>query len=277
MTGLSRQQFDGVYQLIERGLVDSSMATVQAEYSNPLSPRNRLVMALHWLRHNVPLRVLSALFPISHVHARRTLRKVLTAIDDSMYARCVRWPHPLNRGSGVRHPSLDHVRVVIDSTVIAVERPADHTTRQQYSYYKAPHWGLKALFAVGFDGLFYASTPPVPASTHDTTLLADSDIADMLDDQHHALGDKGFQGAPNVVVPFRGQYRQLSRSQRAHNSAVYRARALVENALKRLKDWKAVSGPLRADREDQLFSGITVRTATALTNLQLQAQPLRRH
>jgi hypothetical protein len=276
MTGLSRAAVDVVYNTIEGELISSTALASLRPDVHALSPRNRLVLTLFYLRQNLPYRVLGVLFNASAQTVSNVISAVTNLINDRLYEQLVRWPAVGDLKHGPAGTALANVVVAVDSTVHEIQRPTESDEQPLYYYHKTKSWGWKVTAFVGLDGVFYECSEPVPASQHDATVLRDSPMYQRLNNEQQAVGDKGYQGVEHVVVPHRGQYHELSTAQKQHNSTVYSTRVVVENSFERVKNWRVCAGPYRTTQHDAAVVKVISRVVFALANLSMRDHPIRR-
>ncbi|MCZ7433350.1 transposase family protein [Streptomyces sp. WMMC1477] len=127
--------------------------------------------------------------------------------------------------------------VILDGTLLPIDRIA--ADRPFYSGKHKKHGMNIQVLTDPFGRLLWAS-PALPGAVHDIRaarthgLLAALTEADVT-----CFADKGYQGAgPVVRVPFRGRWELLSAGQRAVNVAPARTRAVGEQAMATLKNWR---------------------------------------
>ncbi|MFC9091279.1 transposase family protein [Streptomyces sp. NPDC048231] len=87
--------------------------------------------------------------------------------------------------------------------------------------------------------LLWAS-PALPGAVHDIKAARTHGLINAFNDAGMPCwADKGYQGAGGTVrVPFRGRWDRLSAGQQAVNRAHARIRALGEQAMATLKNWR---------------------------------------
>src|SRR5579872_7336191 len=88
----------------------------------------------------------------------------------------------------------------------------------------------------------------LPHSTHDLTVLRESDALELISEQRKVLGDSAYQGEANLIVPFKKpRKRNLRLKEKLFNKQVSHVRIIVENVFKRVKDFKIISKKYRGD------------------------------
>lgn len=119
-----------------------------------------------------------------------------------------------------------------------------------------------------------------PGSTSDIKIYQNSPLPNMLSTGYvtsagrriseWGLGDKGYEGAAQILSPFKGAL--YSNEQKTFNSLVNQKRVIVENSFGRLKNFKALSIPYRRSLKSL---NDTVYCCVNLFNLDLKFRPLR--
>ncbi|MBC7273016.1 IS5 family transposase [Streptomyces albogriseolus] len=127
--------------------------------------------------------------------------------------------------------------VLLDGTLLPIDRIA--ADRPFYSGKHKKHGMNVQVIADPFGRLLWAS-PALPGAVHDVRAAREHGIIDALDQAHiPCWADKGYQGARGTVrVPFRGRWETLSAGQQAVNRSQAKIRALVEQAMATLKNWR---------------------------------------
>jgi hypothetical protein len=90
-----------------------------------------------------------------------------------------------------------------------------------------------------FGRLLWAS-PALPGAVHDIRAAREHGIINALDRAHITCwADKGYRGAGDTVrIPYWGRWETLSPGQKAVNRSHAKIRALVEQAMATLKNWR---------------------------------------
>jgi hypothetical protein len=127
--------------------------------------------------------------------------------------------------------------VILDGTLLPIDRIA--ADRPFYSGKHKKH-GMNVQVIAGPHGRLLWASPALPGAVHDIRAARTHGVIDALTDAGLACwADKGYQGAGGTVrVPFRGRRERLSAGQRAVNLSHARIRALGEQAMAALKQWR---------------------------------------
>lgn len=79
------------------------------------------------------------------------------------------------------------------------------------------------------------------------------DFASTVNDWESGLGDKGYQGAPKLLTPFKRRKRcRLSEEEEAVNALIASIRILIERVMGRFKNSAALATKWRGNIDDHL-------------------------
>ena len=165
-------------------------------YSHAL--RDRLVIALVWLRIYPPYDGLGFLFSLHKTNARLNVESLLDTLESMTtfsFERPSRDRSPLASLAAVRD-AFPEVVVVVDPKEQRIRRPSG-TDASGHSRQKPPNSGkkkahtLKTQIAVRPDGRIEALSASVPGSTSDLTLLRKTRLLEQLAPDEGAMFDKG--------------------------------------------------------------------------------------
>jgi hypothetical protein len=285
LTGLSRPQFDALFQDIAPRLATAE----QARLSRPgrqraiggghpfaLPPRDQVLLTVVWLRRYPIYEVLGYLFGISQETAVRTVARVLPVLE-AAGLDTMRLPDP---GKGHR-PHLDalladtpELAVIVDTFEQRVQRPRDRTEADTYYSGKKKQHTVKSQVAVDErDGRIGDVSPSVRGPTADLTLLKQSGLLERLPEGVGLLGDLAYVGIA-ALHPQGATPRRKPRDQPrppddiAYNTAFARRRVKVEHTIGRLRAYQALS---QMDRQHRRDHTARVRAVAGLVNRQLVA------
>jgi DDE superfamily endonuclease/Helix-turn-helix of DDE superfamily endonuclease len=256
------------------------------QYARPL--RDRLLLALVWLKAYPTYELLGLLFGLHKRNAQLNARDVLEALelldgfpfDDPDPGRRAK----LGTVAAVME-AFPAVRVVIDSKEQRVYRPGGGHARQKpyYSGKKKAHT-VKTQLAVSPEGVIVSVSPGVPGSVNDVRLLRQTGRLGRLADGEQAMTDKGYEGAENdhpdapggypgrVVRPKKDRKRSpLTDADKAANRVVSRHRVVVEHTIAQANRFTVLR---------QVFRGRLIRhhqvtrAVAGLVNRRTRARPL---
>jgi hypothetical protein len=252
-----------------------------------LDDRQRLLMALVWLRVYPTYEVLGFFFGLHKRNAQLNVRAVLAVLDtldDFPFDRPGRDRRPLSSTAQVME-AFPQVRLVIDGKEQRVQRPGGGGDAQKpyYSGKKKTHT-LKSQIAVRPDGRIESVSASVPGgATHDVTLLRQTQLLDRLAEGEGAMVDKGYDGIgkdyPDVpiVIPFKARRNHpLTEEQQAFNRVVGRYRVVVEHTLAQLNRFTVLRQVFRGrSQRHRTAHSQVVRVVARLVNRRLRACPLK--
>jgi hypothetical protein len=142
---------------------------------------------------------------------------------------------------------LQGIYTIIDATECIIQRPSDPDLQRYMFSSKKKRHGLKYEIAVRIsDGRIVWIKGPCAARIHDLAFHYQCGLQQHLQVGENMLGDKGYQGASHIVVPWkkpRGQ--ELNAMQVAFNRLVGSARIIVEHAIGRIKNFLCLRTPWR--------------------------------
>ncbi|WP_413754969.1 transposase [Streptomyces sp. MMBL 11-3] len=211
--GLSPAQFNRLVALVRRRGSD-----VQRGRPWRLSLEDRVLLVATYWRTNLTLRQVAPLFGISKSAADRILDHLA----------------PLLAISSARRRREDTVYIV-DGTLVPTRDHSVAASSKNYRY----STNLQVVIDAN-SRLVVAVGDPLPGSRNDCRAFTESGV-DRVCRGVPTIADGGYQGT-GLLIPHRRQRGQdhLSPQQEAENAVHRRARARVEHALSRLKNWKVL-------------------------------------
>jgi hypothetical protein len=213
LTGLNRAEFDELvprFERAERELRARSATTrregrprVNAPGAGPRhahDARNRLMMALVWLRVYPTCEVLGFFFGPHKRNAQLNVRAALAALDpldDFPPDRPSRERPKLRSAAGVM-AAFPQVRLVIGGKEQRVNRPRGYDAQEPYYSGKEEAHTVKVQVVVDTRGRITTVGPSVPGgANHDLTLLRGSGVLEALGEGEAAMLDRGYVGVGN--------------------------------------------------------------------------------
>ena len=181
------------------------------------------------------------------------------------------------------------VRLVIDAKEQRVERPQNQQDKDgnvqnlQKPYYsgKKKAHTIKNQAAISPTGLVEHASESVPGSTHDLTLLRQTDLLSELDDDEAAMLDKGYDGIANdhpdkkLYLPFKARRNHpLTEEQKAYNQFLAKYRIVVEHTMAQLNKFQILAQKFRhkLSKHSVLF-----RIVCGLVNRRILLRPLKQY
>jgi hypothetical protein len=253
-------------------------------YSHDL--RDRLLMALIWLRIYPTYEVLGFLFSLDKTNARDNVRDVLATLE-TMADFAFEQPAAERRKAGsVREvmEAFPDVRLVIDAKEQRIQRPKstpeDDAQKPYYSGKKKGHT-LKTEIGVEPVGRVGALSESVPGGAiHDLVLLRGTGLIGRLDSADEAgMLDRGYQGIRTdypgyrLYLPFKASKNHpLTEEQKAYNRHLAQYRIVVEHTLAQMNQFQVLAQVYRHAREEH---GRVVRVVGVLINRRIDVRPLK--
>jgi hypothetical protein len=261
LTGLSVPEFDALCR-------QWVYADAVAREESPLTRTQKTPVYPTW-------EVLAYLFGVDERTARRSTRDVLTVLEGIA-------TFPLERTARAKqgraleavldeHPVLE---VLIDSREQRIRRPSGQEKQRPYYSGKKKAHTLKMQAAVSVEGVVQAVSASVPGTTSDLELLDQSGVIEQLEPTQAAGLDKGYVGVDkrhpehSFEVPFKKpRGGELTTEQKGYNSALSKARIVVEHLFGRMSYFGAVYQVYRHRRERH---SAVVRVVAWLANAKIE-------
>ena len=249
-----------------------------------LDLRDRLLMALVWLRAYPTYELLGFFFGLHNGNANRNVAEVLAVLDslgDFPFDRPDRDPgrEPLASVEAVMG-AFPEVRLVVDTEEQRVRRPTGgHAAQKPYYSMKKAHT-LKTQIAVRPDGRIESVGASVPGgSKHDQTLLKESGVLDrlppgrgvMADKAYHSLRDE-YPSVPIVTPRPARRNHPLTEHEEMANRFIARYRIVVEHAIAQLTRYTVLRQVYRGSRPGHAR---LVRVVAHLVNRRIEVVPLK--
>jgi hypothetical protein len=299
LTGMSADAFDRLFDDVASAHLQRLRETPTKRGKHPRkrapgggrrfdhSLRDRLVMALVWLRIYPTYEVLGFFFSLHKTNARHNVEELLDTLAEMTtfaFERPIEERKKLRSVEAVMDAFPDVV-LVIDAKEQRIQRPSgkdeEGNSRQKpyYSGKKKAHT-LKNEVAVQPDGVIGALSESVPGgATHDLTLLRKTKLLERLAPAEGAMMDKGYDGITNdypdrrLYLPSKARrYKPLTEEEKAANAHLSKYRIVVEHTNAQLQKYQALAQQYRHDRE---MHSRTVRVVAGLVNRQTEARPLK--
>jgi hypothetical protein len=248
-----------------------------------------------WLRQYITDNLLSAFFGIFNFALNRIIKRTLVVLDQSLPD--VTWPtdDELNELCvKFRHIGPDDFAnfiVVVDGTEIPIRRPKDIEIQKQFYSTKKKQYSVTILLIVSLDGrILYFLNPQIGSSDqHHWNCLQLRQL--FVNKPYGIIGDAGFTFNPlrssqngneleimGATRKKRSPHGELSDEDKHHNQILSSLRAVVENVIAQIKNWKIFSGIFRhfsPSRNNQIDFDLVVIVVTKIVAQQLQHRPLR--
>lgn len=286
MTGLTVAEFDALATTVlpQHRVAERARLTARprrracgAGRKFTLPPRDRLLLAVVWLRRYPTNLVLGYLFGVSEYVALRAVGRLVPLLEQAGLDT-MRLPDP---GKWQR-PHLDELlrgtpglAVLIDTFEQRVQRCAERAEADAYYSGKQKRHTVKSQVAVDeATGAVVDVAPSVRGPTADLAVLRGSGLLDRLPPGLGALGDLAYVGLADAhpgglgAAPRRKpRGRPRPAADVAYNRAFARRRVTVEHTIGRLRRYEALA---QTDRHHRRGHTARVRAVAGLVNRQLR-------
>lgn len=286
LTGLSLEEFEVLYHQVVDDIerYDETrlerrdrQRAVGAGRRYAHDARNRLLMAMIWLRIYPTYEVLGFIFDLDKSNVCRNLKGVLAALHKQLGDE-MEWPDKARRKQKMDQfmQEFPDVAAIVDATEQPTQRPQDPAEQKSHYSGKKKRHTLKTQVVVGPDGEMMGHSETVPGAKHDKTLYDDSGVGERLDDDEAMMGDKGFQGIQKdrlaVLPDKKPKGGELTDAQKARNRRISHYRIVVENTICQLKTFRVLAHVYRHARasHSDVFAIVAV-----LVNRRIRRRPLR--
>ncbi len=286
LTGLSVDEFDALYgEVVDKidSYDESRLNRRERERARGAGgqyrhdARNRLLMAMIWLRIYPTYDVLGFLFDLDKSNIGRNMTTVLAVLREALGDE-IQWPDKSQRKRKMVEfmQEFPEVVAIVDATEQPIQRPKDDKTQKNHYSGKKKRHTLKTQVVVAPDGELMDVSPTVPGSQHDKKLYDESGVSASLDEDEAMMGDSGFQGIqhehPAILPHKKPKGGELTKVQKKYNRRVSRVRVVVENTIAQIKTFRVTAEVYRHPREDynDIFQIVAV-----LVNRRIRRHPLR--
>ena len=265
-TGISRKAFECIINWLEpvsrkKGAVDE------------LSPTQKFLLVLMRLRHNLSQTDLACRFNIEQSSVSRILNSWIPLLSAQLKG-LIKWPQTTIGPTDPPYNLLPNAVAIIDGTEIFIQRPSNLTTQKSsYSDYKS-HTTVKYLVAIDtFTGVFVFVSPGFSGSSSDRFTIQYSGFLNELKPGQRILADKGYnvrdlfaQKRCFLTIPSFLNDGRLAAEEAMQSRTIASVRIRVENAIKKLKEYKVFNETICNRINKQIVDDMMV-IVCALCNL----------
>jgi hypothetical protein len=246
--------------------------------------RDRLLLALVWLRVYPTYELLGWLFGLDKSNAWHNVQDVLATLHDM-----ARFPldrpddqRPLTSPEDV-FDAFPEVRLVADATEQSFHRLKGWDNQKPFFSGKKKRHTIKAQVLCTPSGRVGSVGPSVPGSVHDLTLLRRSEDVDALRPEEGLMADLAYVGLAEerpglqVVVPHKAKAGvPLTEEQKGDNRRVSSCRVVVEHLLARFKVFQVLRQTFRSvfGRHAQAFRVVALLVDRCLAVFQPEILPV---
>ncbi len=285
LAGVSVEEFDQLYEQVASDIDEYEEGRLSrrdrkraigggASYTH--DTRDRLLMAMIWLRVYPTYDVLGFIFDLHKSNIGRNLKPVLAVLRKHL---TVEWPAETGRSKQSLNKFMEEfpeVAAIVDATEQPTYRPQGKDTHKRYYSGKKKRHTLKTQIVVRPGGDIVDVSHTVPGSQHDKSLYDNSRVAGQLEPDEAMMGDSGYQGMQHdhlAILPHKKpRGGQLTAEQKAFNRCLSKARVVVENTICQIKTFRVMADRYRHPRDS--YNDVFHMVA-ALVNRRIQRCPLR--
>ena len=279
-TGLDRNAFDILLKFLEPvvpsyGNNPEEIHAMRQGVHTHLTTSQKLLMTLMRIRRSLLQEDLAVRFVINQSTVSRTLNTWIPMLARQL-EQLIQWPQTTIGPSEGPYIHLPNTVGIIDGTEIFIERPSHLTTQKaSWSDYKS-HNTAKYLVSIDpFTGVFTFVSPGFSGNASDRFTVEHSGFLDKLKPGQRILADRGFTArdllarkqAFLAIPSFLRSTGKLSGEEAVQMRKIASVRIRVENAIKRLKDYKIFKNT-QPNRVNKKILDDMVIIACALCNLQ---------
>ena len=274
-----------------RGSQKKRQRAVGAGRKHKYDLRDRLLMTLFWLKAYTTYELLGFFYDLNKTNIEDNLNLILDTLVSMTSFNFERPKAERQKLSSVQEimDAFPDVRLIIDAKEQRVERPQNKKDKdgnvqdRQKPYYsgKKKAHTLKNQVAISPTGLVEHASESVPGSTHDLTLLRQTDLISELADDEAAMMDKGYHGIATdhpdkkLYLPFKASRNHpLTEEQKAYNRFLAKYRIVVEHTLAQLNKFQILAQRFRHQltKHSAIF-----RIVCGLVNRRIQLRPLKQY
>ena len=253
--------------------------------------RDRLLMSLFWLKAYTTYELLGFFYDLNKTNIEDNLKLILDTL-----AHMTSFNFELPKADRKKLSSVEEimtafpdVRLVIDAKEQRVERPKNKKDKdgkvqdRQKPYYsgKKKAHTIKNQAAISPTGLVEHASESIPGSTHDLTLLRQTNLLSELDDGEAAMLDKGYDGIANdhpdkkLYLPFKARRNHpLTEEQKAYNQFLAKYRIVVEHTMAQLNKFQILAQKFRHQLTKH---SVIFRIVCGLVNRRILLRPLKQY
>src|SRR3989304_5441373 len=253
--------------------------------------RDRLLLTLFWLKAYTTYELLGFFYDLNKTNIEDNLNMILDTLASMTSFNFERPKADRKKLSSIEEimEAFPDVRLVIDGKEQRVERPKNKKDKdgnvqdRQKPYYsgKKKAHTLKNQAAISPTGLIEHASESVPGSTHDLTLLRQTDLLSELTDDEAAMMDKGYDGIATahpdkkLYLPFKARRNHpLTEEQKAYNRFLAKYRIVVEHTMAQLNKFQILA---QRFRHQLTKHSVIFRIVCGLVNRRIQLRPLKQY
>ena len=272
-TGVSRNLFSLLQDWL-RPILPCNLPATSSTRTRYLNESQKLLLVLMRIRQNLTQEDLAFRFDVEQSSVSRVINQWIPLLAHHLKG-LIKWPATT---IGPTEPPYNHMPntvAIIDGTEIFIQRPSNLSTQKSsYSEYKS-HTTVKYLVSIDpFTGVFNFVSQGFSGNSSDRFVVENSDFLSLLKPGQRILADRGFTARDLIaskrafltIPSFLRGAAKLTGQQAMETRTIAGVRIRVENAIKRLKDFHAVSGTSPNRMNKKILDDMVI-VACALCNL----------
>jgi len=253
--------------------------------------RDRLLLTLFWLKAYTTYELLGFFYDLNKTNIEDNLNLILNTLASMTSFNFERPKADRKKLSCVAEimDAFPDVRLIIDAKEQRVERPKNKKDKdgnmqdRQKPYYsgKKKTHTLKNQAAISPTGLVEHASESIPGSTHDLTLLRQTDLLSKLADNEAAMMDKGYDGITadypdkKLYLPFKARRNHpLTEEQKVYNRFLAKYRIVVEHTMAQLNKFQILA---QRFRHQLTRHSVIFRIVCGLVNRRILLRPLKHY
>jgi len=253
--------------------------------------RDRLLMTLFWLKAYTTYELLGFFYDLNKTNIEDNLNLILDTLVSMTRFNFERPQADRKKLSSPKEimDAFPDVRLIIDAKEQRVERPKNKKDQdgnvqdRQKPYYsgKKKAHTIKNQAAISPTGLVEHASESVPGSTHDLTLLRQTNLLSELADAEAGMMDKGYDGIATdypdkkLYLPFKARRNHpLNEDQKAYNRFLAKYRIVVEHTMAQLNKFQILA---QRFRHQLTKHSVIFRIVCGLVNRRILLRPLKQY
>ena len=253
--------------------------------------RDRLLMTLFWLKAYTTYELLGFFYDLNKTNIEDNLNLILDTLA-SITSFNFESPKADRKKLSCVAEVMDafpDVRLIVDGKEQRVERPKNKKDKdgnvqdRQKPYYsgKKKAHTIKNQAAISPTGRIEHASESVPGSTHDLTLLRQTDLISELAENEAAMMDKGYDGIATdhpdkkLYLPFKARRNHpLTEEQKTYNRFLAKYRIVVEHTMAQLNKFQILA---QRFRHQLTKHSLIFRIVCGLVNRRILLRPLKQY
>ena len=290
LTRMTKPQFEELCLQAKDQIAGTTLRGTERKYASwresAISVEFGLFLTLFWMAHYPTLSFIRSLF---HIHERtitRILKRTIIGLSQAL-AHEIRWPMDEEFEQRrmdfcfFQNDGFERAVCVIDGTELRISRPSKEPLQRQTWSGKKKQNSLNVMFITLLNGeiIFFS---PVRIGAHDQAHFNELNLRERFIGKHFGiLGDGGFFFNRHEDTVMIEGYKPIKSPKTAadklYNKRLSQMRVVVENSIRRVKQWRIFQGVYRHWRlgQGQIPINDILTVAVVLANRSIKECPPR--